>query len=118
MRPLVRSKPMNGFDVAGTAARLSERGGGYEVVHTSPGLEIGVYVLVAPEADQQVPHAFDEIYVVLDGAGEVEVNGRRRPVTRGEGVFVAAGVDHRFHAYEELSLLVVFSGPQSAVRSD
>src|SRR5262245_29185430 len=56
-----------GFDVAATAARLAGAGGGYEVVHESEGLEIGVYVLVAPEPDTQVPHDFDEVYVVLDG---------------------------------------------------
>ncbi len=44
---------MEGFDVAAAAARLAETGGGYEVVHTSPGLEIGVYVLVAPEPDRR-----------------------------------------------------------------
>jgi mannose-6-phosphate isomerase-like protein (cupin superfamily) len=104
------------FDVAQAAARLSGQGGGYEVVHTSPGLEVGVYVLVAPEEDKQVPHAFDEVYVVLNGEGEIEVEGQRRMVTRGSGIFVAAGADHRFHGYEELTLLVVFTGPHSAVQ--
>ena len=106
---------MESFDVGATATRLAERGGGYDVAHTSPGLEIGVYVLVAPEPDQQTPHAFDEVYVVLDGEGEVEVGGVSRPVTRGEAVFVPAGTEHRFHAYEnELTLLVIFNGPHSA----
>jgi mannose-6-phosphate isomerase-like protein (cupin superfamily) len=109
---------MDSFDVAGTVTRLSERGGGYEVVHTSPGLEIGVYVLVPPDIKHQVPHVFDEAYVVLDGEGEFEVEGERRPVMRGEGIFVPAGVDHQFHAYEELALLVVFNGPQSAALSE
>jgi len=62
-----------GFDVDATAARLAGAGGAYEVVHESPGLEIGVYVLVAPEPDRQSPHAFDEVYVVLEGEGEIEV---------------------------------------------
>ena len=104
---------MQDFDVAVTAARLAERGGGYESVHTSPGLEIGVYVLVAPEDDKQAPHAFDEAYVVLNGEGEIEIEGERRPIRRGEGVFVAAGAEHRVHAYDELTLLVVFNGSQS-----
>jgi mannose-6-phosphate isomerase-like protein (cupin superfamily) len=107
---------MHDFDVAQAAARLTGQGGGYEVVHTSPGLEVGVYVLVAPEEDKQVPHAFDEIYVVLSGEGEIEVEGERRTVTRGSGIFVAAGAGHRFVAYEELTLLVVFAGPHSAVQ--
>jgi mannose-6-phosphate isomerase-like protein (cupin superfamily) len=105
---------MQSVEVAEAAARLRERGGGYDVVHTSPGLEIGVYVLVAPEEDKQVPHHFDEVYVVLDGDGEVEVAGERRPVRRGEGIYVPADSEHRFHAYEELTLLVVFNGPHSS----
>ena len=72
---------MQGFDVARAAERLAAQGGGYEVVHESPGLEIGVYVLVAPEPDGQTPHAFDEVYVVLDGEGDVEVEERRRHVS-------------------------------------
>lgn len=102
------------IEVAEAAARLRDRGGGFDVVHTSPGLEIGVYVLVAPEEAKQVPHVLDEIYVVLDGDGEIEVAGERRPIRRGEGVFVPAGTEHRVHPYEELTLLVVFNGPHSA----
>jgi mannose-6-phosphate isomerase-like protein (cupin superfamily) len=105
------------FDVSEAAARLTERGGGYEVVSTSPGLEVGVYVLMDPEQDKQVPHVLDEIYVVLDGEGEVEIAGERRPIRRGEGVLVAAGTEHRFHAYDELTLLVVFNGPHSSAQN-
>jgi mannose-6-phosphate isomerase-like protein (cupin superfamily) len=106
------------FDVAATADRLSEHGGGHDVVHTSPGLEIGVYVLVAPNPAQHAAHAFDSVYVVLDGDGEVDVGGVSRPVTRGQAVFVAAGTEHHFHAYEnELVLIVIFNGPDSASRN-
>lgn len=34
-------------DVESVRRRLAASGGGYEVVHASPGLELGVYVLVA-----------------------------------------------------------------------
>jgi len=105
---------MQGFEVAATAARLAGAGGGYEVVHESPGLEIGVYVLVAPELDRQSPHAFDEVYVVLDGEGDIEVDGETRRLTRGEAVFVPAHAEHRFSGYEMLSLLVIFNGLHTA----
>ena len=105
---------MQGFDVAATAARLAGAGGGYEVVHESPGLEVGVYVLVAPEPDQQTPHAFDEVHLVLDGEGDLEVEGELTRLTKGEAAFVAAGAEHRFSGYETLSLLVVFNGSHSA----
>lgn len=101
------------YDVRAVAASLRERGGGYEVVHSSTGLEIGVYVLEAPKPDTQSPHAEDEVYVVLEGAGEIEVEGERRSLREGDAVFVAAGAEHRFHGYELLSLLVIFNGPHS-----
>jgi hypothetical protein len=43
---------MHAFEVAAAKERLGEGGGGYEIVHSSPGLEIGVYVLVSPELDR------------------------------------------------------------------
>jgi len=104
---------MHPFDVDETRRRLSERGGGYEVVHRSPGLEIGVYVLVAPEPDRQQPHDFDEVYVVLEGEGRLEVDGEAADLSEGKALFVPAGAEHRFTAYEHLSLLVVFNGPHS-----
>src|SRR4051794_41498646 len=98
----------NAFDVAGVQARLLAAGGGYEVVHDSAGLELGVYVLVAPEPDHQQPHEDDEVYVVLEGTGVLEVEGEQVPVKEGSAVFVKAGADHRFTAYEHLSVLVIF----------
>jgi mannose-6-phosphate isomerase-like protein (cupin superfamily) len=99
--------------VTETAARLRAAGGGYEVVHRSPGLELGVYVLMAPEPDRQQPHDFDELYVVLEGSGVLEVEGESTPLREGEAIFVPTGADHRFTAYEQLALLVIFNGPHS-----
>jgi mannose-6-phosphate isomerase-like protein (cupin superfamily) len=95
------------FDVEAVKERLSEAGG-YEVVHSSPGLEIGVYVLVAPEPDRQQPHDDDEVYIVLEGTGVLDVEGRRVELREGHALFVPAGAEHRFSGYESLSLLVIF----------
>jgi mannose-6-phosphate isomerase-like protein (cupin superfamily) len=95
------------FDVSGVQERLSKTGG-YEVVHSSPGLELGVYVLVAPEPDRQQPHEDDEIYVVLEGRGVLEVEGKPVELREGHAIFVPAGAEHRFSGYESLSLLVIF----------
>jgi len=97
------------FEVRVVQRRLASGTGGYEVVHRSPGLEVGVYVLVAPEADRQQPHDDDEVYVVLDGRGTLEVEGRAIEVSEGSAVFVEAGADHRFTSYESLSVLVIFA---------
>jgi mannose-6-phosphate isomerase-like protein (cupin superfamily) len=97
----------HGFDVEAVRKRLSEAGG-YEVVHSSRGLEIGVYVLVAPEPDRQQPHEDDEVYIVLEGTGVLDVEGRRVELREGHALFVPAGAEHRFSGYESLSLLVIF----------
>lgn len=93
--------------------RLTAAEGGYEGVHTSPGMELGVYVLVAPEPDRQQPHEEDEIYVVLEGRGMLEIEGENVEVKEGQALFVPAGAEHRFLGYEQLSLLVIFARPES-----
>jgi mannose-6-phosphate isomerase-like protein (cupin superfamily) len=105
LRELAGSHP---FDIEAARRRLAERGGGYEVVHSSPGLEVGVYVLVAPEPDRQQPHLDDELYVVLEGSGVLDVEGRRLELHEGNAAFVPGGAEHRFSAYEHLSVLVIF----------
>jgi mannose-6-phosphate isomerase-like protein (cupin superfamily) len=95
------------FDIAGARERLAAGTGGYEVVHRSAGLEIGVYVLVAPEPDKQQPHDDDEVYVVLEGHGTLEVEEERVELREGHAVFVPAGAEHRFVGYEQLSVLVI-----------
>jgi mannose-6-phosphate isomerase-like protein (cupin superfamily) len=96
------------FDVEAVKRRLAAGQGGYEVVHESPGLEIGVYVLVAPEPDRQQPHEDDEVYVVLEGSGALEIEGEPVDLREGHAIFVPAGAEHRFVGYENLALLVIF----------
>ena len=88
------------FDVQAAKRRLEEGSGGYEIVHASPGLEVGVYVLVAPEPDRQQPHEDDQVE-------DEEVDQ-----AEGQAMFVAAHAEHRFTAYERLSLLVIFTRPK------
>jgi mannose-6-phosphate isomerase-like protein (cupin superfamily) len=96
------------FDIDGVKARLVAGSGGYEVVHASPGLEIGVYAIVAPEPDRQQPHADDEVYIVLEGRGTLEIEGERVELTEGQAAFVPAGAEHQFVGYEQLVVLVIF----------
>lgn len=102
---------MRAIEVEAVRQRLAGGNGGYEVVHSSPGLEVGVYVLVAPEPDRQQAHEDDELYVVLEGRGTLTVEGESTPVEEGKAAFVPAGSDHRFTGYEGLSVLVVFARP-------
>ena len=96
------------IDLNAIKARLAE-GGGYEIAHASPGLEIGIYTLVAPEPDRQQPHDCDEVYVVLEGRGTLEIEDEAVTLEEGHAAFVPAGAEHRFVGYESLSVLVIFA---------
>lgn len=105
---------MDALEVRRVQQQLAAGSGGYEIVHASPGLEVGVYVLVAPEPDRQQPHDVDEVYVVLEGRGRLEVEGESVDLTEGQAVFVPAHTQHRFTGYENLSVLVIFAGSPSS----
>ena len=102
---------MQTFEARAAQERLLARGGGYEVVHAAAGIEVGVYVLVAPALDDQKPHEDDEVYVVMRGSCVLDVDGVAVPLEEGDAVFVEALAEHRFRDYETLSLLVLFTPP-------
>jgi mannose-6-phosphate isomerase-like protein (cupin superfamily) len=79
---------MHAFDVEEVRRRLEAGNGGYEIVHESSALQVGVYVLVAPEPDRQQPHADDEVYVVLEGSGTLDVEGQKVELREGQATFV------------------------------
>jgi mannose-6-phosphate isomerase-like protein (cupin superfamily) len=39
----------------------------------------------------------------------LEVEGTSFPISEGHSMFVPAGADHRFSAYEQLAVLVIFA---------
>jgi quercetin dioxygenase-like cupin family protein len=50
---------------------------------------------------------------VLDGTGVLEVEGEPIQLEKGGAVFVRAGAEHRFSAYERLAVLVLFDKSQT-----
>jgi mannose-6-phosphate isomerase-like protein (cupin superfamily) len=61
--------------------------------------------------DPQQPHTEDEVYYVASGRGRIRVAEEDRTVQPGSIVYVAAGVEHRFHSIEEDLKVVVFWSP-------
>ena len=51
---------------------------------------------------------------MLEGRGELEVAGEPVELAEGDAVFVEAGAEHRFTAYEQLSVLVLFERGRGA----
>ena len=75
-----------------------------------PSMSLGLYRLAAGSTDGQSPHGEDEVYYVLSGRAQILVGAESRAVGPGSVVFVAAGVEHRFHDIaEDLNLLVFFA---------
>jgi mannose-6-phosphate isomerase-like protein (cupin superfamily) len=79
-----------------------------------PAMSVGFYALPAGGVDPQTPHREDEVYYVIRGRAVITIAGRDRAVEPGATIFVAKGVEHRFHSVSEpLELLVVFAPAES-----
>jgi mannose-6-phosphate isomerase-like protein (cupin superfamily) len=80
-------------------------------------LEVEIY---KPEkVDLQKPHSRDEVYVIATGAGEFQCETEIQPVEKGDVLFVAAGVEHRFLNFTpDFSTWVFFYGPEGGEKSD
>jgi mannose-6-phosphate isomerase-like protein (cupin superfamily) len=106
---------MDAFELAELLAERERSGQLYLEFLKVPTLRVGIYALAAGGTDPQQPHAEDEVYYVIEGRGVIRVGDEDRPVAPGSVVFVAAGVEHRFHDIaEDLTILVFFASGQSA----
>jgi mannose-6-phosphate isomerase-like protein (cupin superfamily) len=103
------------FPLSVIQARRKRAGGLYLEFLRIPAMSVGYYALDVGGVDPQSPHAEDEVYYVIRGRGAISIAGRDHPVEPGETIFVAKGVDHRFHSITEpLELLVVFAPQESS----
>ena len=78
-------------------------------------MSCGLYVLEAGADDPQEPHQEDEVYLVLAGRAQLEVDGRDHPVEPGGVLFVARTVPHRFHTITARLSVLVFFAPAETV---
>jgi len=79
------------------------------------GLSAGVYTVRAGHVDPQRPHGEDEIYVVVAGAGAIEIAGVRHELRVGSMIGVPRNVEHSFlDVTADLVLAVVFGPPEGA----
>jgi mannose-6-phosphate isomerase-like protein (cupin superfamily) len=92
-------------------------GHGYLDFLASTKLSVGLAMWPAGATDRQQPHGEDEVYYVVSGRGSIHVDQDDRTIQAGSLVFVAAGVEHRFHDIEEdLRVLVFWAPPHVATR--
>jgi mannose-6-phosphate isomerase-like protein (cupin superfamily) len=113
--PLVETKPMQIFEMPALLEQQQKSGQSYLPFLTVPALRCGVYVLTAGAEDPQKPHQEDEVYYVESGAAMFTAEGRDQAVRPGSIIYVAAGVEHRFHSIsKDLKVLVFFSAAKPA----
>ena len=101
---------MTAFEISDLMTQRSSSGKLYLEFLRVPAMSMGLYALPAGGVDPQSPHTEDEVYYIVSGRGQILVGGEDRPVQSGSMVFVAAGVEHRFHSItDELQILVFFA---------
>jgi mannose-6-phosphate isomerase-like protein (cupin superfamily) len=102
------------LNLADAEKRRAQSGKRYLEFLRVPAMSAGVYVLPAGGADPQSPHQEDEMYFVVRGRARMRAGSEDQPVSQGSIVFVAAGVEHRFHDItEDLVVLVYFAPAES-----
>lgn len=104
--------PSNQITVSQGLARLpGSNGERYVELFQHGTLAVELY---APRGiDPQTPHTRDEVYVVIEGSGTFRNGTERHPFGRGDVLFVAAGVEHRFEQFtDDLAVWVFFYGPE------
>lgn len=105
------------WELADLMAREAASGRPYHEFLRVPDLSVGLYVLEAGGVDHQSPHTEDEAYVVMSGRARFRMGDQDIPVGQGMTLFVAAGVEHRFHDIEERLVLLVAFGPAEGSRA-
>lgn len=72
-----------------------------------------VEILAPPSYVPLPPHTRDEVYIVIQGSGELVKNGKSLPINPGDFLFVAAGVEHHFERFtDDLTIWVIYYGPE------
>ena len=101
---------MDVFEISDLLSRRAESGQLYLKFFKTSTMSLGVYELAARSVDPQQPHTEDEVYYVVGGRGQVRIGNEDEEISPGSVIFVAAGVEHRFHSIsEDLKLLVMFA---------
>ena len=102
---------MDAFEVRDLAMQQAQTGKLYLEFLRVPALSVGLYMLPADGTDPQQPHSEDEVYYVVSGKGMIRVGDEDQAVQAGSVVYVATGVEHRFHSITEAMQILVFFAP-------
>jgi quercetin dioxygenase-like cupin family protein len=73
-------------------------------------IEAGIIRLRKDQKDTQTSHPLDELYYVIKGDGNINIEGKAHRIQSGSVIFVPSNLPHYFYGNEEeLLVLYVFS---------
>lgn len=68
--------------------------------------------------DNQTPHTWDEVYVIISGTGTFSKGGELYNFEAGDFLFVPAGMEHRFETFtDDFATWVIFYGPEGGEKT-
>ncbi len=105
---------MDIYKISDQAARRKASAADYLELFRERSMSAGVYLLPKDAFDPQQPHNEDEMYYIVSGRGRFKCGDEDVEIQAGEAIFVAKGVEHRFHdIVEDMTIVVVFAPPES-----
>lgn len=96
------------IDLRGLVPKMDLNGSGFLGFFEIEHLQAGILRLKPGEQDMQEPHSLDEVYLVLEGDGSIEIGKKAYPIKKDLFVFVPAKVKHRFYGNTKEILVVYF----------
>lgn len=96
------------IDIRGLIPKMDLDNSGFLAFFELEHLQAGILRLRPGEQDTQEPHSLDEVYLVLEGDGFIEIGIKAYKLKKDLFIFVPAKVKHRFYGNTKEILVVYF----------
>jgi mannose-6-phosphate isomerase-like protein (cupin superfamily) len=96
------------IDIRGIIPKMDLDNSGFLNFFELDHLQAGILRLKPGEQDTQEPHSLDEVYLVLDGDGFIEIGKKTYTLKKDLFIFVPAEVKHRFYGNSKEIIVVYF----------
>lgn len=96
------------IDIRSLISKMALENSGFLNFFDLKHLQAGILRLKPGERDTQEPHSLDEIYLVLEGDGFIEIGKKAYALKKDLFIFVPADVKHRFYGNTKEILVIYF----------
>jgi mannose-6-phosphate isomerase-like protein (cupin superfamily) len=98
------------IDIRSLISKMALKNSGFLNFFDLKHLQAGILRLKPGERDTQEPHSLDEIYLVLEGDGFIEIGKGKKEyaIKKDLFIYVPANVSHRFYGNTKEILVVYF----------